>query len=390
MKHIFDLVKHHSLKLPYLFIIMLLKKTRSTLILVAASFAFGAAAFGQAPTPTPVIDDTPETIFTEEIKLNVSAFDTYGDFVSEVKANDLAILEDGRIHQASSIRRLPASVLIVLDTGGEMRNVKSLDQTRETAKFLVASLKAEDSVALLEYNDKPKILSEWTTDKSETMRALDEELNFGRRSVFVDALNLATEFLRKSENENRHLVLITDGTDSFDRAERRTQEMRRLMTTNINVHVISYTLLEAAKIEPKSAGAKPHPNPLPDEVIAGLPNGLRETAAAPKILAVNTDREFLKIMRKRKQDLEDSGKFLLALSENTSGMYILPESKEEMTQKAKLIAKIIDSNYVVTYTPKRPLSESPNGEIRTVEVSSRRAGLRVSAKRKILIENMPN
>ncbi len=371
---------------------MLLEKTRSFLVVFTALLAFTAAALGQTPTPTPVIDDTPETIFTEEIKLNVSAFDTYGDFVSEVKAHDLVILEDGRIHQASSIRRLPASILIVLDTGGEMRNVKSLDQTRETAKLLVASLKPEDSVALLEYNDTPKIISEWTTDKGETMRALNKDLNFGRRSVFVDALNLATEFLSKSENENRHLVLITDGTDSFDRADRRTEEMRRLMTTNINVHVISYTLLEAEKVDPKtkSTNAKPHPNALPSEVIAGLPNGVKETALATNILTINTDREFLKVMRKRKQDLEDSGKFLLALSENTSGMYILPESKEEMIQKAKLIGKIIDSNYVVTYTPKRALSESPNGEIRTVEVSSRRAGLRVSAKRKILIENTAN
>ncbi|MCB1023998.1 MAG: VWA domain-containing protein [Acidobacteria bacterium] len=371
---------------------MLFKKSRTFLIGCAAAFIFAASAAAQTPTPTPVIDDTPETVFTEEIKLNVSAFDTYGDFVSEVGVNDLVILEDGRIHQASSIRRLPASVLIVLDTGGEMRTVKSIGQTRSTAKALVSTLKDEDSLALIEYNDTPKILSEWTTDKSETMRALDKDLNFGRRSAFVDALQLATEFLSKSENENRHLVLITDGTDSFDRVNRRAEEMRRLMTTNINVHVISYTQLEAANVEPKTkgTGVKPHPNPLPDEVIAGLPNGVRETAKATKIMTINTDKEFLRVMRKRMQDLEDSGKFLLELSENTSGMYILPETKEEMTEKAKLIGKIIDSNYVVTYTPKRPLSESPDGEVRTVEVSSRRPGLRVSAKRKILVENEVN
>ncbi|MEZ5344881.1 MAG: VWA domain-containing protein [Pyrinomonadaceae bacterium] len=371
---------------------MFLKKTGPFLVLFVALSALAPALFAQTPTPAPVVDDTPETIYTEEIKLNVSAFDTYGDFVSEVKADDLVILEDGRIHQASSIRRLPASILIVLDTGGEMRNVKSLQQTRETAMSLVASLSGEDSVALLEYNDKPKILLEWTTDKDQTLSVLKKDLNFGRRSVFVDALNLATEFLRKSENENRHLVLITDGTDSFDRADRRTEEMRRLMTTNINVHVISYTLLEAAKVEPKtkSTGAKPHPNPLPDEVIAGLPNGVRETARATKILTINTDKEFLRVMKKRKQDLDESSDFLLALSENTSGMYILPQTKDEMTEKAKLIGKIIDSNYVVTYTPKRPLSESPDGEIRNVEVSSRRAGLRVSAKRKLLIDNTPD
>jgi VWFA-related protein len=357
----------------------------SALLLFVTAFSFS-----QTPTPTPFDDDTPETVFVEEIKLNVSAFDRNGDFVSQVKKNDLVIVEDGRLHQPNSIRRIPANVLIVLDTGGEMRRAKSLSRTRATAERLIESLTDRDSIAILEYSDKPKILSEWTSDKAKIRLSL-ERLNFGKRSLFVDALRLATRFLRKSENENRHLVLITDGTDSLDRNEERNKEMRRLMTTNINVHVISYTGLEAAEIAPKAkaTGVPPHPNPLPDEVVEGLPESLKRMNKAPKFGAINTDRKFLRVMKKRKRDLEESGKFLLRLSENTSGMYILPESISEMITKAGLIARIIDSNYVVTYTPKRPLSESPDGETRTVEVSSKRPGLRVAARRKLIVEKQP-
>ena len=56
-----------------------------------------------------------------------------------------------------------------------------------------------------------------------------------------------------------------------------------------------------------------------------------------------------------------------------------------MIEKAGLIANVIDSNYVVTYIPKRPLSESKPGETRVIEVSSRRPGLRVLAKRKLAV-----
>ncbi len=85
-------------------------------------FSFGFAAQAQTPTPTPA--EQTEKIFTEEIKLNVFASDSSGKFVSDVKKDDLVITEDGRLHQASSIKRIPANVLIVLDTGVEMRQIK--------------------------------------------------------------------------------------------------------------------------------------------------------------------------------------------------------------------------------------------------------------------------
>nr|MBA2605637.1 hypothetical protein [Acidobacteriota bacterium] len=69
----------------------------------------------------------------------------------------------------------------------------------------------------------------------------------------------------------------------------------------------------------------------------------------------------------------------------TNGEFTLPESKEEMLDKPTLIARIIDSSYVVTYAPKRALSESIAGEVRIIEVSSRRPNLQVQARRKLVV-----
>ena len=80
-------------------------------------FAFAAIAFSQNPTPTPANDE--EVIVTEEIKLNVSAVNNAGKFAPNVRKEDLVINEDNILHQADSIRRIPANVLLVLDTGGE-------------------------------------------------------------------------------------------------------------------------------------------------------------------------------------------------------------------------------------------------------------------------------
>ena len=58
-----------------------------------------------------------------------------------------------------------------------------------------------------------------------------------------------------------------------------------------------------------------------------------------------------------------------------------------MIEKTALVAKVIDSNYVVTYIPKRALSESKSNETRNIEVSSRKKGLQVLAKRKLIVNN---
>lgn len=56
----------------------------------------------------------------------MSRFDLYEKFASEVKKDDLIIVEDGRLHQAASVHRTPTNILIVLDIGGGMRHAKSL------------------------------------------------------------------------------------------------------------------------------------------------------------------------------------------------------------------------------------------------------------------------
>ncbi|MCV4861386.1 VWA domain-containing protein, partial [Escherichia coli] len=71
-------------------------------------------------------------------------------------------------------------------------------------------------IAVMQYSDKPEILTEWTSNKNIALSAVNYA-KFGRRSMLLDALRFATAFLRKSSPDNKHLILITDGTDSAGR-----------------------------------------------------------------------------------------------------------------------------------------------------------------------------
>ncbi len=348
----------------------------------------GSAQSGRVtatPTPTPV--DEVLRVNTEEIKLNVLAFDEDGKFFSDVTDRDLVISENNVLHQPTSVRRLPANVLIVLDTGGEMRAVKSLDQTRKVARGVVEALRPDDSIAVMSYADKAEIIGEWTTDKAQALAAI-KRATFGRRSVFVDAITLATEFLLKDPLENKHLVLITDGTDSQGRSSAKFDAMQRLLATDISVHVLSYTEMEAADIEPRTKGISnaPPPKSMPDEIADTLPNGARDIKKAPKIgPTISLDRTFIKRMKARKAELEISQEQLGKLAEESNGSFILPATIDEMLEKSALVAKMIDASYIVTYTPKIPVVETRGIAERQIDVTSKRPGLVVQARRKLMI-----
>ena len=363
---------------------------RTVLMAFVAIFGLAVVASAQSgrvqQTPTPPHDDDTVRVSTEEIKLNVLAFDEKGEFFRDVTANDLVITENNILHQPASVRRLPANVLIVMDTGGEMRSVKSLDKTRSVARGLVEALRPDDSVAVLQYSDKAEIVTGWTNDKAQ-MSAAIKRTKFGRRSAFVDALKLAADFLQKDSLQNKHLVLITDGTDSGGKSSAKFEAMQRLLATDISVHVLSYASMEAADIEPRTKGVtnSPPPKALPDEVAAQLPNGARDAATAPKFKTINLDRTLIRKLKARKADLEISRQQLEKLSENTNGEFILPESVDEMIEKSALVARMIDSTYVVTYVPKIPVVETRGIVERNINVTSKRPGLNVQARRKLLL-----
>lgn len=354
-----------------------------------ALFLLSNSAFAQSgrvqPTPTP---EEPIKVETEEIKLNVLAFDSQGRFFKDVTGNDLVITENDILHQPTSVRRIPANVMIVLDTGGEMRYVKSLDRTRQIAKALIAALRPEDNVAIVQYSDKAEIVDDFTNDRARTLDAVMKRTKFGRGSAMIEAVTVATDILLKLPVDNRHLVLITDGTDGRDRSSARFDAFQKLTATDISVHVFSYTSLESADIEPRTKGISnsPPPKAMPDEVAQQLPNGVKDVATAPKSKTITVDRTFIRNMKARKASLDVAEIELRKLADNTNGEFILPTSVDEMIDKAPTVARMIDSAYVVTYMPKVPVTATRGLAERKIEVTSKRPGLDVQARRRLLVQ----
>ncbi len=371
-------------------------KVKKYFLFICLFSVFGIVSFAQSPFKTPISEET-EKVLTEEIKLNVSAFDINGQFVSDLRKEDLVIIEDERIQQASSARRVPANIVIVLDTGGEMRS--NLSVTRAAAKNLVESLQASDNISVFQYSDKVEMVSDWTTDKTQIFDVLEKKLSFGRKSVFNQALDSAIKFFYKTPLENRHLVLVTNGADSVNDSLLRASVAANLTASDINVHVISYTNLQKDSIASRKAifiEGEWKPRRLSEEIVETLPDwkgsgkkkrvSPRDMAKMLRLGSITLDRERIKRARNDKNQLESDEKFLTTIAEDTNGEFLLPETLEETVEKTIALAQIIDSQFVITYSPKRPLRDSPKGEVRLVEVSSKRDGLQVETRRRFVVQ----
>ena len=351
-----------------------------------------ACVFATAQTPTP------ERVVTEEIRINVSALDRAGNAFAALKADDLVISEDGRLHQASSVRKTPASVLIALDTGGTIRQKKNIDTTRSVASALVGDLTAGTHLSVIQSHDRVEPIIGWNADKSTTLAAIGSKTAFGRRSSFTLAITEAEKIFASAPTDNRHLVLITDGLDTIENEPARSEAIRKLWQSGVVVHVISYTLLEL--VPQKFLGGmvqkgEHNPKRLPDEVMEQLLYAIpvRKTIARdilrniyqPRLLSIIVDAPFLRAQKNHSKSLATAQLQLSVLSEHTGGEFFLPDTLDEMTDQARRIGQIINSQFVLTYSPKRPLNEVKTDEIRQIEVTSRGPDVDVRASRRLVI-----
>jgi hypothetical protein len=74
------------------------------------------------PSPTPLVSESQDKVkvFTEEVVIPVGAFDDSGHLSAALEPQVILVFEDDVRQTVRSVRRIPANVLLLLDTGGEL------------------------------------------------------------------------------------------------------------------------------------------------------------------------------------------------------------------------------------------------------------------------------
>ena len=322
----------------------------------------------------------------EEVRIPVFATDDRGRFDAQLSVDDLLIREDGVAQNIRGVYRVPAYVVLLADTGGEVNPLKSVRLTAHVAAEFIDKLRSEDSIAVLQVNNHVELINDWSQNHAELIQSLSTKLLPGKRSALVEGIIFAADKLQNVPAGNRHLVIISDGLDPKFTLD---EIKNNLSLSGIAVHVISYTSLKGVFTQ-KPVSRPREKSSVPQELIMSWPHthdprdpasyDLKEIVQAKGGVTVDVDRIFRrggapkKEIEKRVMDFDQ-------LAEETGGVAWFPETANEMLLKAGDAAHDIDSQYVVTYKPQRPFAEATAGEYRKLDVISRRIGLIVRSRR---------
>src|ERR1051325_10302683 len=365
-------------------------------LLLAAAPLRAQSGVHPRPKPTPQ-DDEAERIYTEEVRLPVFAYDENGVPDIRLERDDVLVVEDDVPQEVKSVRRVPASVVLVLGTGWDLDPIVRANDTRDIALSVIQSLREGDQLAVLQFNGKVDTLQGWTSDRAQAARVVKSKLASGEGSNLSRAIRRATEFLTERPVGNRHLVLVTDGIDTASSKDYE-DAVKRLIAAQATLHVISYTAVAGKAVKqpwwknpPEKEGAA---QARADQATVGIdptrPPGMRGPGVNP--VSVNSGITFDPALRRRRKEAEREmmrgESRLKTLTEETGGRILLPETVEGIATEGAGGARDIDSQYVVTYTPKRPLRRAPATEYRKLHVGARRVGLTLRARRGYIVGSM--
>jgi len=347
------------------------------------------------PTP-PAQQEDPVKVFIEEVRLQVIAKDQFGHYDPSVVPEDILVIEDGVAQQIKSVRHLPANVLIVLDTGGELSGLggwtKRIDLTREVAVALIGHLTEGPSIAVMQFSSSPDLIQPWTNDRKAILKVLATKLSAGKRARFSDAIAAAAKLLQERPEGSRHVIFVTDGVDTPGGKVGRAQAISQLAAARSTVHIISYTELVRQprgknSKSPITVGQLPTSS---DPIRIMDPTQPPGQSRSPSFgVGVRFDPAMKRQRKAYEAEVKKSQQLLSDMAEETGGQIHLPKTSYEMVSQAKEAARDVGSEYVVTYRPKRSLASARPGEYRKVQVASRRVGLSLRSRRGYVVPALP-
>ena len=287
---------------------------------VAAAFFFSFSASAQTPTPTPPGEEGGQ-IKTFEVRLPVTVTQKKA-LVAGLTRGDFQVFEDGVQQEVTFFtdeKTNPAVYVgVLMDTSPSTAG--KINFSKEAAKnfiYTVTRLR-KDKAAFMTF-DHEVVLRQDFTDKLDLLdRAVDKVGKTGSQTALYDAVwEFSDEKLRNVPGR-RVIVLITDGDDTFSRAD----------------------LKDAIDIAQRT-----------ETTVFGISTKAGFLGTVPGVDAGT---------------IKDKGdKYLTQLCEETGGEAFFTGDMLELEKAFKKISEELRSQYIITY---KPANQNYDGRERKIEV----------------------
>lgn len=170
-------------------------------------------------------------VFT--VSVDVSVLDNKGHFIPNIPKGNFRVLEDSAPQKIETFAagEAPMTVCLLIEFSNLFQQywTEGWYQTLTAAYGFAQTLKPDDYVAVIAYDMRPEILSDFTTDRRKTYEALSRLriAGFSESNLF-DAL-VDTEERMENIDGRKAIVLLASGRDTFskltfDKARKRIQE----------------------------------------------------------------------------------------------------------------------------------------------------------------------
>ena len=151
----------------------------------------------------------------ELVNVTATVTDEAGRFVSGLRKEDFTIYDDNERQEIShfSSERVPVSLGILLDASGSMTNDKMTAARAAIDRFIYDLLGSEDELFFMEFNDRPRVTQQWTSDRRLISRAVNRVHAQGGTAMYdavADALPLASN----GQHRKKAILVISDGNDA--------------------------------------------------------------------------------------------------------------------------------------------------------------------------------
>ena len=261
------------------------------------------------------------------VSVDVAVLDNKGHFIPGIPAGNFRVLEDNVPQQIKGVNmgEAPMTVAMVIEFSGLFQQYwgSTWYQTLTAAFGFAQSLKPEDYLAIVAYDLRPEMLTDFTTDRSKIQEAL-QRLNipgFSEANLY-DALTDTAD--RMSGIEGRKaIVLVSSGIDTF--SKKNYGEARKILQQS-GVPVYAIGLMQAFRDLAEAYGA------------------MGNIARLDFLQADNAMRTFAR---------------------ETGGMAFFPRFLGEFPTIFQNIHQALRSQYVITYSPS---NNAHDGTFRKIKV----------------------
>ncbi|MEO6726757.1 MAG: VWA domain-containing protein [Blastocatellia bacterium] len=315
-------------------------------------------------------------IETREVVLPVTAYDADGNYVDDLQAKEVLVLEEGEARPVTNLKREPASIVLILDLSNEIGTFKNAASerygkedapvweknkeykvipnptSREFANQFVSRLSPKDQIAIIQYADRAQLIQDWTNDRQQALNALGSKYRVGLKASYNDALKLAADKLQSREGR-RVVVLVSDGLDSNSKTGK-SKAIQALEKARASVFVVGWTDALQREIQLAIEWMTHH------EVVG------------------NNAAKRIEELRRHLTILEGASVELKQLAENSGGDMLLPPTHNALIMANANISREIGAQYTLSFvTERRPSLE----DLHSIQILPARPGLYVRSRR---------